>query len=227
MKIGIIDFPQAVSPPPGPPSTVPIAKGGLYSSTNSSSYTFSAKDLGTPHAKRIVIVALNKKNANSVSLAVGGVSMTYITGTTWADNNAENARIYYAAVPDGATGDITATFSGTEAEFNGFYWIAYPDSEAPIDADVDNDQGAPSQGVSASLTCAASGFAVGAGWSPSGSPSGGWSGTGTFAQSSVQSGDNNGRGYTVSGTAASGSFSQNSGSGNKDAIVAASWGPTT
>lgn len=82
--------------------------------TNSTTYTFTAENLGTAAATRFIVVAIVAREAAggsaSVSSAtIGGVSATVLNG----EANGNQLALICAAVPTGTTGDIVVNWSAT------------------------------------------------------------------------------------------------------------------
>lgn len=107
------------SPAAGGGGGVTITYLGRHTSTSgSSSYTFSASDIGTASSGRIIWLVAGSRDTSTTtaitSATVAGISATYgvstnfITGSPTAITFVE---AWYVAVPTGTTGDIVVNFS--------------------------------------------------------------------------------------------------------------------
>lgn len=113
-----------------PPSTTFIYKGNAEDTANKTSgqtYIFSGKDIGTAHAKRIVVVGLFC-NVNVTDVTIGGVTATRAD----AASGSQSYRIYSAAVPSGTTADIVVTVGGNSGRCAIMWGIAYPNSSTKL-----------------------------------------------------------------------------------------------
>jgi hypothetical protein len=92
----------------------PTFEAQYYNTSNLTTYTFSACDLGTADADRSIIVAVGAGRVSAgsrtvSSLTIGGVSATFAGRKQTVNLNANE--IWYAKVPTGATGDVVVTFN--------------------------------------------------------------------------------------------------------------------
>jgi hypothetical protein len=115
------------------PGTVPMPGGGSkppitlaftdsdFNNSDASSYTFTAKAIGTASATRRVVVGVTARWSGSVgtypsTLTVGGVTCNRVDlqtdGTNWA-------ALYIGNVPTGTTGDVVISGMGNQLN-----WIA-------------------------------------------------------------------------------------------------------
>jgi hypothetical protein len=92
------------------------------STTDASTYTFSAQSFGTAASDRYIAIAAGGRiGASSLtisSVTIGGVSATIVkqqssTGTSSGGTGTTCVGIAIAAVPSGATGDVVVNFSAT------------------------------------------------------------------------------------------------------------------
>lgn len=112
------------------PSATFIYKGNAEDTANKTSgqtYTFSGKDIGTAHAKRIVVVGLFC-NVNVTDVTIGGVTATRAD----AASGSQLYRIYSAAVPSGTTADIVITVGGNSGRCAIMWGIGYPNSATKL-----------------------------------------------------------------------------------------------
>lgn len=92
----------------------PTYESQYFDTSNLTTYTFSACDLGTADADRSIIVAVGAGRITAgsrtvSSLTIGGVSATFAGRKQTQNLNANE--IWYAKVPTGATGDVVVTFN--------------------------------------------------------------------------------------------------------------------
>ena len=124
--------------------------------TNTTTYTFSSCDLGTPSDDRRVIVAAHMYGSTGrtlTSATINGVSATELTTDSI---NTANTVLIIANVPTGSTGDIVLTWSSGCAGSAVTVWYATGlTSDTPVDA----SRGSGSSPTSTSaLTTVAGGF---------------------------------------------------------------------
>lgn len=84
----------------------------VESTTDATSYTFSAVDLGIPSADRLIVVGISLRNSTAPlvsSLTINGVTATKIDGMTVTTGT--RAEVWYANVPTGTSGDIVVSLS--------------------------------------------------------------------------------------------------------------------
>lgn len=102
-------------------ATSVIFKGTDIVDASQTSYTFSAKDLGTPSATRIVVVAVHQvggTGSKTVTGTVDGVALTNIQQGTG------RLHLAYAVVNTAnVTGDIALTFSSAPARCAIGWWV--------------------------------------------------------------------------------------------------------
>jgi len=112
------------------PSTTFVYKTTLTDTTNKASgetYTFAGADIGTAHAKRVVILGVVSSNSGT-TVTVGGVSATLV-------DSAGSMRLFRASVPSGATADIVVNPAATIGRMAVSYGVFYPSSATPLGAD--------------------------------------------------------------------------------------------
>lgn len=93
-------------------NTPSVTYNNSYSSTtNASSYTFSASAIGTADSTRLVVVVAHTNNlsASVSSMTIGGISATSAVSA----GSAQLVSIWYAIVPTGTTADIVLTLGAT------------------------------------------------------------------------------------------------------------------
>ncbi len=98
--------------------------------TNASSYTFTAADIGTANALRLVIVGVNTQSSDPTAITIAGVSATKIVETSTGVSRSE---IWAAAVPTGTTGDIVVT-AASAVNCIVHVWAGYPASTTAVDS---------------------------------------------------------------------------------------------
>jgi hypothetical protein len=98
--------------------------------SDSSPYTFSAQNLGTAHAQRVIVVCAYGQNPTSwTSITLDGNAMT-------EHNTQRRCTIRSLAWPTGTTGTIVCTVAGATIQSMGIgVWAIYPSSATVLDAD--------------------------------------------------------------------------------------------
>lgn len=107
-----------------PPATNFIYKNTVSDTTDKTvgqTWTFSTNDVGTEHAKRLVILGVHA-STNPSGITVGGVSATRISSGSFGFT------IWAVAFPTGSTADFVATAAGSTSRIVISYGIAYPNS---------------------------------------------------------------------------------------------------
>ncbi|MDB5555439.1 MAG: hypothetical protein JWL86_5423 [Rhizobium sp.] len=122
----------------------PLVFIGTHSSDLSASsqatVTYTAADIGTPAADRVVFIALAGESASSLGgVYVPTCTIAGVTATVASSRQITRfdlAYIFYAEVPTGASGDIVLTLSGAEwySIGIGVYTATGLSSSAPHDA---------------------------------------------------------------------------------------------
>jgi hypothetical protein len=124
-------------PGKAPAVLVPSYLGHSFDGTAQTTYTFSAVDLGEPHATRMIAVYISGRHGGTVStVTVGGISATSVIASTGLAG--ARSWIYRAAVTSGSTGDVVVTFTGSVAECAVTWWGMYPSSQVPVDSGQSN-----------------------------------------------------------------------------------------
>lgn len=88
------------------------------STTNATSYTFSAQNFGTASSDRLIACAFSAKGGSSTaltSLTIGGVTATLVASAAGATVDDNIVALYVAAVPTGTSGSVVATLNGSSA----------------------------------------------------------------------------------------------------------------
>ena len=128
--------------------------------TNGTTYTFSACDIGVASADRRVIVGAHMYGGTSRQLSsatIAGISATEVTADL---NSSAETVLIIANVPTGTTGDIVLTWSGSCAGSAVSVWYATGlTSDTPVAAVRNSSLTAPTSG---SLTTVDGGFIVAA-----------------------------------------------------------------
>lgn len=118
--------------------------GGLVAlvenTSNTPPWTFTAVDIGTAAANRVVVVGVVVYDAGAnqiTSLTIGGNAATKAidTSTAGAIGTARVAGIYYLVVASGATATIVVNASSSPAVSAAIaVWAIYPALSTPVDA---------------------------------------------------------------------------------------------
>jgi hypothetical protein len=130
------------------------------SSTDASSYTFSAESLGTADSDRYILVGIAARAASArtiSSVTIGGVSATILIDHS---SSLSLAGFAIAAVPSGTTGDVVVTFSGTMVRCAiAVYRLLGLGSTTPTDTGTDG--GVASLTTNLDINAGGAAFAVG------------------------------------------------------------------
>ena len=116
-----------------------------FSTTDLTTYTFSAQTLGEAHATRKIIVAIagvsGATSRTISSVTVDGVTATaVITRINSGNSRNGHASIYIADVPSNTTGDVVVTWSGSMLNtMIGLYSAINFSSSTAHDSDPDSD----------------------------------------------------------------------------------------
>lgn len=145
-----------------------------WSQVTTSSTNSRTLNIGTAHAKRIVIVAYSTLNNDlPTSLTINGVSATLQASV--GASFSPGTQVWYAAVPTGTS--VTISWSGRPDNTNGQYvgvYAGYPDSSTPVDSGTDIDN---TSATIANLEIVNGGFAViAAAWASGSAPTNSWTG---------------------------------------------------
>lgn len=122
-----------------------------FDGANSTTYTFTAENLGPASSDRYIVVAIGGRSVavqTIASVSIGGVTATEIVQSDAWQNSASNATgLYYALVPSGTSGDVVVTWTGAMVRCGIGLWsitggsLAVSDSAAGtpggVSADVD------------------------------------------------------------------------------------------
>jgi hypothetical protein len=138
------------------PSAVPIYKTTLTTTTNETTTTWLAQDIGTPHAQRVVILAVYGGGTSALTGTVAGISPT-----STAHNTSRWVGLMSFAVPSGATADIVVDVPSSARKAVAVY-VAYPASATMVSSDDDSAAGTTDV-VASALTANAGGFLIYAG----------------------------------------------------------------
>lgn len=152
-------------PPPDP--VIPSASflGSSSSTTDASSYSFSAFDIGTEHAQRIVVVGVIVRDTDSdnriTGVTIGGSAATRAIDTSSAGGvgNMRLAGIYYRAIPTGLTAAAGVSLNNSANACAIARWVIYPTSTTPVDA-VEAESGSGATAGALDLATTAGGFAL-------------------------------------------------------------------
>lgn len=96
---------HAAAAPPAPPAWT-ATDNPTPQNTGTTSVTFTAVNIGTASADRIVVVLFNSGSAVSTGMTIGGISATKAVEES---TGISGLQIWYAAVPSGTTANIVVT----------------------------------------------------------------------------------------------------------------------
>lgn len=141
----------------------------LQSTSDLTTYTFSAADIGTANADRCVIVSAVARKAGTAftlsSASINGVSANIFAQVTNTVTNSDTAAMFSAIVPSDATGDIVVTWSTGVLRTQIGIWTAVGTDNCTTPSDTDTDTSAD---PTDSITIPTGGVAVGAGLTAAG-----------------------------------------------------------
>lgn len=141
--------------PPVPSATV-VYKGTQTTTTNETTTTWTGIDIGTPHPKRIVILAVYIGVGTSASATVNGISSYHRTQVT-----THEFAIFAHQVPCGTTADIAVTAAASTRKAAAVY-VAYPRNHMVLDDGTDTANSA-TDAVISNVKVQAGGFLIYAG----------------------------------------------------------------
>lgn len=132
-----------------------------HSTSDLTTYTFSAQALGAASADRYIIVTAAGRKAGASttisSITVGGVTATIVVQRTNTITNTAVSGIAIAAVPTGTTGDVVVTFGAGMARCGIALWaVTGLASDTPTDTDS-----SVATAPTVNLDVVAGGFAIG------------------------------------------------------------------
>lgn len=110
-------FPFPIFCPSVPSATIAYTDNGAIVATQST-FTFLAKNIGTPAADRIVLVGeyYNRSSAGArsiSSLSVGGTALSLVKD--WGGTSSNTMEVWGGIVSSGATGDVVVVGAGGDA----------------------------------------------------------------------------------------------------------------
>ncbi len=212
------------------PSLVPIWKGVLTSTANvaaSSSYSFAGVDIGTAHAKRIVILGTLSPGGLTSNPTVDGNAVT----NRESDGSADGFNIGSIAFPTGTTATIALPITlGTAERCVIGVWIAYPASATPIGNDDGTGNGT-TNATADNVSVVPGGFLIAWGGQVNtvGSFTGSWSGADTPTEEvdATIEATSSYAAWTMptTETLATGDFTLAASASGIKKILAVSWGP--
>jgi hypothetical protein len=143
--------------------------------TDASTYTFSAQNLGAAAADRYIIVTVHIRKAGATlavsSVTIGGVAATIVNQDYYATPNVNCVAIAIAKVPSGTTGDIVVVADSTVLRCAIGVWRATGLLSASAYSTGVSKQTAPSTTMNVPF-----GFAIGVGQSANASATCTWGG---------------------------------------------------
>jgi hypothetical protein len=113
---------------PKAPLLTPSYQGTQTTTTDETTTTFSGIDIGLPHPDRLVILAVYHGVAASCTATVNGIPSFFR-----AQNTAHEVSLHAVRVPNGTTGAIAISATGSLRKACAIY-IAYPARHAPWDS---------------------------------------------------------------------------------------------
>lgn len=138
---------------PPVPSTVPIYKTTVTDTANANASTFTGVDIGVPHPKRIVILAVFHGVAAACTATVNGKNCDMRV-----QNTAHEFSIFSVELPIGLLGDIVVTAASSIRKAVSVY-VAYPKNPMPIDSGTATANTTTDANV-ANMKCQAAGFLI-------------------------------------------------------------------
>ncbi len=120
-------FEMLIRPLPRVPSVFPIYKTTLTDTANANSSTFNAVDIGVPHPKRLIVLAVFHGVAAACTATINNTNMHRI------QNTAHEFAIFHLQVPVGTTADIVVTATSSIRKAVSVY-VAYPNNPIPLDS---------------------------------------------------------------------------------------------
>lgn len=117
----------AVQLPPAP-SKDPIYKTTVTTTTDETTSTWTAVDIGVPHPQRLVILCVYHGVAAAATATVNGISHCHRT-----QNTAHEFSMFAVPVPDGTDATITVSATGSTRKAVSVY-VAYPNILLPLDS---------------------------------------------------------------------------------------------
>jgi hypothetical protein len=128
----LLDMARANLQLPPVPSLVPIYKSTQLTNTNETTTTFAGVDIGTPHPKRLVILA----SFHGIAAAASGTIAGYNCHVD-QQNTAHEVSIMSALVPHGTTATITVSATGSVRKAVSVY-VAYPEVRERVSGGSDS-----------------------------------------------------------------------------------------
>ncbi len=113
---------------PPVPSVTPIYKTTVSTTTDETTSTFNSVDIGTPHPKRIIILACYHGVAAAATATVNGIDHYHRT-----QNTAHEFSMFAHYVPNGTTATITVSATSSIRKAVSVY-VAYPENPMPLDS---------------------------------------------------------------------------------------------
>lgn len=118
----------AVGTMPPVPSRTLAYNGASTTTTDETTTTFSSVNIGTPHPKRVVILAVYHGVGAACTTTVNGINAYHRT-----QNTAHEFSMHLHQVPHGTTASITISATGSVRKALMTY-VFYPQDHAPLDS---------------------------------------------------------------------------------------------
>jgi hypothetical protein len=137
-------------------------KSASLDAADATSYTFSAKDIGTAASDRWVIVAAQIGSGNAATVStIGGIAATSIVnGSGLSLGNNLDGAIAIANVPTGTTADIVVTGGSSPGGCFMGYWTVNMTSGTAQDTGAAGDTTGSAASIGASIDIPTNGFCV-------------------------------------------------------------------
>jgi hypothetical protein len=121
-------YTQTLAKLPPVPSRTCVYKSTQTTTTDENTTTWTGIDIGTPHPKRVVILAVYHGVAASCTATVNSIPSYFR-----AQNTAHEVSIHCVQVPNGTTADIAVTAVSSLRKACSIY-VFYPENHLPIDS---------------------------------------------------------------------------------------------
>lgn len=136
---------------------------GVVENSGGTTITYSSRALGSPHARRRIIVFASARmtTVNTITgVTVAGIAATAVSGTAaqQGGTNGSNCQIWQADVPTGTTGDIAVTYGAATSRTGISVYRLITANSAAISSNQTSQASGTS--LSASLTVPANGAGI-------------------------------------------------------------------
>lgn len=216
---------------PGKNVTPAASYNGNYgTNTGATTYTTGTITFGTTNANRVLVACfcwLNSSTRTVSSVTIGGTSATAVSGSTQTAS-AGGQSTYYLADASTVSGTVSVTLSGACTAFVCYVYSVYPSSSTPTGGGFASSASTTSL-ASSSFSASSGGVIVGAEYTPSTSPTIGFTsnvGTPTLVgNQTVGTAQANGALVTGISSSASATLTTTLSSSSAARMTCAAWGP--